>query len=59
MIYIKILKKFNKHKVGTCLRIKGGNGVCSDPYWRRRVADSKTDKCLEILKKKPKRFLNG
>ncbi len=54
MIHVKLKKAIKKHPVGAQLRMPTDKvGVVLDHFWRRRVADSVTDNCLEVLKKKP------
>jgi len=54
---IRILKAFAGYRVGVELTIEDdGNGVPLDKFWRRRVADSRADACLEVLvEEKPKK----
>jgi len=40
---------------GTTKEIKTVNGVPVERFWRRRLADSKIDNCIEVIKpRKPK-----
>lgn len=61
MIYIKLNMEIDGHPVGRILRLDTDDGgVIRSKFWRKRIKDSATDKCVEILKKKPKEvFLNG
>jgi len=55
MIYVKLKTKIQHHPAGRQLRLPvDAAGIVLNKFWRRRVEDSKTDGCLEVLKKKPK-----
>jgi len=58
MIYVKLKTVIKKHPSGQVLRLPTDDtGVVLDQFWRRRVKDSDTDGCLEVLKKKPTKGL--
>lgn len=54
---VKILKAFAGYKAGHVFHVEvDGDGVPVDRFWRRRLADSRADFCLEILpEEKPKK----
>lgn len=43
---------------GTELTIGSQNGVPNAIYWRRRLEDSKTDNCIEVIKSKKSKIKN-
>lgn len=50
---IKINKPLRNHNVGDVVLIKvDSHGVPLERYWRDRLKDSKTDKCIEFVKGK-------
>ena len=58
MIYVRLKTIIQKHPAGRVLRLPvDESGVVFNQFWRRRIDDSKTDNCLEVLKKKPKKGL--
>lgn len=54
---VKILKSFAGYKAGHVFPVEvDSDGVPVDKFWRRRLADSRADSCLEILpEEKPKK----
>lgn len=43
------------HDAGAEIRVKTDkNGTVIDPYWRRRLRDSKVDGCVELVDNKKK-----
>lgn len=51
-ITLKLNKPLRGFKAGATITVK------PDAYWRARIADSKIDKCVEVIKKtatKPKK----
>lgn len=41
------------HDAGATVKIKTDkNGIALDPYWRRRVVDSRLDGCVEFVDNK-------
>lgn len=60
-VFVKLKKSIKGHPIGQILRVPtDSNGIATDVFWRRRIDDSKTDKCLDVLRKAPKSgFLNA
>jgi hypothetical protein len=48
---LQLNSDLQKHKKGSVIKIETDNkGVPVDRYWRDRVKDAKTDKCVEFVK---------
>jgi len=59
MIKLKLNIDIQQHKAGTILSLKTDNkGIIVDNFWYRRLKDSATDNCVEIVKKENKKFKN-
>ena len=60
-IFVELKATIDGHPEGQTVRIpidKKGNALSS--FWRKRIKDSETDKCLKVLKKEPKKgFVNA
>ena len=51
-IRVKVLKDFDGHKAGDEIAVSCDNeGTPLERSWRRRLKDSATDNCCEIVKK--------
>lgn len=54
---LKINAPLRDHPAGSEITIRTNKkGVPDDPYWRRRLKDSATDDCVELLKPKAKKI---
>lgn len=52
---LKLNTPLRGHDAGAEIRVKTDkNGTILDPYWRRRVRDSKVDGCVEFVDNKKK-----
>lgn len=51
---IKINKPTGEFKVGQEIEVADNKGIPTSQYWRRRLADSKIDKCISIVKPQAK-----
>jgi hypothetical protein len=50
-IRVSILKNIPGHVKGQIVEVAvDGKGIPLDRAWRRRLADAKTDSCIEIMK---------
>lgn len=53
---IKINFPFGKYEEGEIVEVKDQAGIPVDYFWRKRLKDSKLDKCCEVVKEsQPKR----
>jgi len=50
---IKLNMDLNGISKGQIIEIKSVKGIPADLFWRRRLADSKIDNCVEIVEDKP------
>lgn len=52
---LKLNTALRGHDAGSTVRVKVDNGgIPLDPYWRRRLNDSKVDECVEFVDNKKK-----
>lgn len=47
---IKLNFDLNGHKKGSVLKIKSKDCVPIDIYWRKRLKESESDNCIEVIK---------
>jgi len=53
IIEIKCNTKILKHEEGSRVQVKSVNGVPTDSFWRRRLADAEIDGCCEVFSDAP------
>ncbi len=60
-IFVKLQTAIDGHPSGQIVRlVSDKNGTPVNSFWRKRIKDSKTDDCLSVLKKAPKKgFVNA